>query len=273
MTAATPPVSTSPISSRNASYLFMRRLHSATGLIFSGYIVVHLLINATLLQGTKPDVFQEQVDKIHSLPFLIGVEWLLIYLPIIYHTLYGIWIAITGRPNVGDYGYKKNWFYTLQRISSVVLVAFIAFHILAMKGVFGGALGTSLTFVPHAHARQSTINHIHAAWWVTYLVYPIGLLAGTYHLSNGLWTAAITWGVTITKVAQRRWGYACTGLFVFTTACAFGAWGAALAGTPRPLPQQAEYVDPNKTALPTPSDVIIGADNAVTGDDKPLPSK
>ena len=55
-------------------YFIARRLHSLTGLVFGGYLVVHLLINATLIEGQRhgagPTVFQLQVDKIHSLPFL-----------------------------------------------------------------------------------------------------------------------------------------------------------------------------------------------------------
>ena len=39
-------------------------------------------MNATMIQGTSPhDIFQLQVDKIHALPFLWGVEWLFIYTP------------------------------------------------------------------------------------------------------------------------------------------------------------------------------------------------
>src|SRR5687768_14267889 len=126
----------------------LRRLHSLTGLLFGGYLVVHLLVNATLLEGVRydgePTVYQLQVDKIHALPFLEVVAWALILLPIIYHTLYGVLIMLSGRPNVGSYGYGKNWAYLLQRISAVVLVLFIAFHYLSMKGAFGGTLGRML---------------------------------------------------------------------------------------------------------------------------------
>ena len=48
-------------------------------------MVVHLLVNATIVQGGV--VYQQQVDKIHSLPFLPVVEWTFIYLPILFHTI------------------------------------------------------------------------------------------------------------------------------------------------------------------------------------------
>jgi succinate dehydrogenase / fumarate reductase cytochrome b subunit len=222
-------------------HFLLRRLHSLTGLVFGGYLVVHLLVNASLIEGARhdgqPTVFQVQVDKIHSLPFLPVVETVAIYIPILYHTLYGIWITVTGKPNVANYPYGKNWFYVLQRVSAIVLVGFMLFHILAMKGVFGGAMGDALTFAP-ARATQSTVNHMQAAWWVGWVIYPIGIVASCYHLANGFWTAGITWGLTVSRQAMRRWGFACTGLFVMTLACGLTALGASLRGPAAAEPVQ-----------------------------------
>ena len=73
-----------------------------------------------------------------------------------------------------------------------------------MKGVFGGEFGRQLTFDPVDKATQTTINHMHAGG-VGYWLYPIGILAATFHLANGFWTAGITWGLTVSAGAQRRW--------------------------------------------------------------------
>lgn len=200
--------------SGGSAYFLLRRLHSLTGLVFGGYLVVHLIINATLIQGTSPDVFQMQVDKIHSLPFLHVIEWTFIYLPILFHTVYGIWITISGRPNVGHYPYAKNLMYALQRSSAFVIVVFMFVHVLGMKGL----LGSTLTFEA-TRATASTVRHVHAHWAIAYLLYPIGVLASCFHLANGFWAAGITWGLTISAQAQRRWGMACIGLFVLTLAC------------------------------------------------------
>ena len=35
---------------------------------------------------------------------------------------------------------------------------------------------------------------------------------GGLNLANGLWTAAITWGLTISARAQQRWGVVCAAL-------------------------------------------------------------
>jgi succinate dehydrogenase / fumarate reductase, cytochrome b subunit len=199
-------------------HFLLRRLHSLTGLVFGGYLVVHLIINATLIQGGagENDVYQLQVNKIHSLPFLWAVEWAFIFLPILYHTFYGIWITFTGQPNVGAYGYAKNWFYVLQRISAMILVLFMGFHVLGMRGLFGH----TLEFDPH-NATATAAAHMHSSWLVGWVIYPIGILASCYHLANGFWTAGITWGLTVSKGAQKRFGIACGGLFAVTLVCGF----------------------------------------------------
>lgn len=213
---------TLPLLGGRYHFLF-RRLHSLTGLVFGGYLIVHLLINATIAQGGI--VYQTQVDKIHALPFLPVIEWTFIYIPIIFHTIYGIWITLTGQPNVAQYRYGKNIFYTLQRTSAIVIVLFMLFHVLSLKY---GLFGTSLSFEPE-RALPTVVRHMGVAWWITWIVYPLGILASCFHLANGFWTAAITWGLTISAGGQRRWGYVCAGLFAIT----FGAGMIALAASAR----------------------------------------
>jgi succinate dehydrogenase / fumarate reductase cytochrome b subunit len=216
-------------------HFLLRRLHSLTGLMFGGYLVIHLIVNATLAEGVRHfgqgNIYQQQVDKIHSLPFLLAVEWTFIYLPILYHTFYGIWIVATGQPNVERYGYIKNWFYTLQRVSAIILIFFIAFHVLGMKGFFG----QTLKFDPVNQAAQSAARHVNSAWWIWGLVYPIGILASCFHLANGFWTAGITWGLTVSSQAIRRWGVVCAVLFVLTFGCGMTALVALVRMGPQPV--------------------------------------
>lgn len=227
------------VTANSPAHFLIRRLHSLSGIMFGGYIIVHLLVNSSLLQGTNPDIYQQQVDKIHSLPWLTAIEWSMIILPIVFHTIYGIYVIATGQWNTTKYTYKRNVFYVLQRLSAWVLMLFIAFHVVAMWG----GLGSSLAFNPHA-ATQSTINHMHAQWWVGYIVYPIGILAATYHLSNGFWTAAITWGLTVSKKSQTRFGYVCAGLFLAISAAGLGSLFAAMKGTPAPVAPESAMVAP-----------------------------
>lgn len=212
-------------------HFLLRRLHSLTGIVFGGYLVVHLLVNATIAQGGN--VYQTQVDKIHDLPFLPVIEWTFIYLPIIYHTVYGVWITLTGQPNVNRYPYGKNYFYVAQRASAVVIVLFMLFHVLSFKY---GLFGNNLTFNPHGGALRTVAQHMDASALIAWVVYPLGILASCFHLANGFWTAAITWGVTISRGAQRRWGYACAGLFALTFVAGILALVAAARLDPANVP-------------------------------------
>jgi succinate dehydrogenase / fumarate reductase cytochrome b subunit len=232
MTTATARDLTLPLIGGRYHFL-LRRLHSLTGIVFGGYLVVHLIVNATIAQ--MGNVYQVQVQKIHDLPFLWALEWGLIYLPILYHTVYGIWIIATGQPNVNRYAYARNVFYTLQRASAIVIVLFMIFHVFSLKY---GWFGPDLRFDPH-RASATVGRHMDASWWIVpWIVYPLGIIASCYHLANGFWTAAITWGLTISAGAQRRWGYACAGLFVVTLVLGFVALIAAERMDWRPLMDQ-----------------------------------
>jgi succinate dehydrogenase / fumarate reductase cytochrome b subunit len=210
------------------TYFLLRRLHSLTGIIFGGYLVVHLIVNATIVQ--LGGIYQLQVDKIHHLPLMWALEWGFIYLPIIYHTIYGIWIIVTGQPNVGSYPYHRNWSYTLQRISAVIIVLFIIFHVFALKY---GLFGPSLAFDEH-HAAASVHAHLTDIPVLMWIIYPLGILASCYHLANGFWTAAITWGLTVSAGAQRRWGWLCGIFFVVMLVLGMTAFVGGFFMTPPP---------------------------------------
>jgi succinate dehydrogenase / fumarate reductase cytochrome b subunit len=212
-------------------HFLLRRLHSLTGIVFGGYLIIHLLVNATIAQGKN--VYQTQVDKIHDLPFLPVIEWAFIYLPILYHTVYGVWITLTGQPNIDRYRYTKNVFYVLQRGSAVIIVFFMLFHVLALKY---GLFGANLAFNPHRGALKTVAQHMEASFFNTSFVYPVGILASCYHLANGFWTAAITWGLTVSAGAQKRWGYACAGLFALTLIAGMVALVAAARLDPNNVP-------------------------------------
>ena len=206
--ATASPASSFPV------YFLLRRLQSLGGILFGGYICVHLLVNATIIQGRNPDVYQQQVDKIHSLPFLLGVELTAIYAPLLIHALYGLYVAINGKPNVEHYSYVKNWFYVLQRVTAIALLLFIFFHIGGMYGWFGETLKFD-----HTKSFESVERHLRANPLLYLVVYPLGILFATFHTANGFYTAAISWGLTVSKKSQDRWGWMCLGLFGFSSLC------------------------------------------------------
>ena len=73
------------------------------------------------------------------IPYLLFVEIFGIFLPLLFHSVYGIFISAEARPNVVNYGYGRNWFYIFQRVTGIFLFFFILFHILNLRfGVIPG---------------------------------------------------------------------------------------------------------------------------------------
>ena len=227
-------------------HFLLRRLHSLSGILPVGlFVIAHLFTNAQMIWGQEAGpagdaVFQHEVDFIHSIPALYFVE-LALWGAIAFHAILGIGYMTGWVPNVKHYPHMDNWRYLLQRISAWVALIFIFLHIATLRwriNVIGiwdtpffarittdGKPGHSMSDVPMslpltAYALQYS--------WLVVVFYVVGVFAAIYHWANGLWTAAITWGVTITKGAQKRWGYACLGLGVALTIFMFAAIAGAL---------------------------------------------
>ena len=76
--------------------------------------------------------------SLQSIPYILFVEIGGIFIPLIYHAVYGLVITMEARPNNLNYPYPRNWFYLIQRITGVILFFFIAFHVLELP-VWAGA--------------------------------------------------------------------------------------------------------------------------------------
>jgi succinate dehydrogenase / fumarate reductase cytochrome b subunit len=176
------------------------RLFSLSGLIPVGaFLAVHLLTNASVNAGAG--VFQSRVDMIHSLGenLLPVVEWLFIFLPMMFHATVGFVIIANGLPNVGSYPYVGNVRYTLQRATGMIAFFFIIGHVIHLHWM-GRPLGGG-QFDPHA-ATSSAAVAIHPI--LSTLLYAVGVLCAVFHFANGLWTLGITWGIWTSPAAMRR---------------------------------------------------------------------
>ena len=228
-------------------HFIIRRLHSLMGVLFGGYIVVHLAVNAS---GFSPRAYQLNVDKIHSLePALPLIELATIFSPLLLHMLYGIYIAWFGVTyNTMKYSYGGNVRFTLQRWTSVILFLFVAFHIATLHK-WGFHLAYQIThmhgldryaamglFNAHNQAFQSTVSSIRNYWntqspanpgnLLVMAFYLLGVWSAVFHFANGLWTAAIAWGLTVTANAQRRWGHVCLACGIAMFLVGTMAWAA-----------------------------------------------
>lgn len=200
-------------------HLLFRRLHSLAGIVPIGvFMMIHLTTNSSIVWGEishgGAETFNHEVAFIHSLPFLILIEIFGLWIPIAFHAALGIVYALSGSPNVGRYGYMANWRYTVQRYSGYVGVVFLFYHIATLRWGWTW-LPYSTVFVGDQAARTTALAlqggtpGLDVGGVVVSVFYLICVSLLCFHLANGLWTAAITWGLTVSKAAQRRWGYVC----------------------------------------------------------------
>ena len=231
-----------PASPLAAHHFLLRRLHSLSGILPVGlFVCMHLFTNAQMIWGqdTGPEAhstFQHEVDFIHSMPALLFIE-IALWGSIGFHALLGFWYTFTGKSNVKSYKYGGNWRYIMQRVTGMLALAFIFLHIATLRwrwdlfGWFTPFYGHGGVIEGHAFGHEVKMAMPYTAYalqvsWLVLLFYVVGVASVVYHWSNGLWTAAISWGITTSEAAMKRWGLACTGLFVALTVF----WGAAIAG-------------------------------------------
>lgn len=170
---------------------FLKRLHSLCGIIPLGlFLLEHLYTNSFALSGDI--AFNNQVAFLHRLPYLFIFEIILIFIPLTFHMLYGVWRIYEAKNNTCRYGYLRNWLFYFQRISGIIMVAFVAYHLYSFK-LMSWLNGTDITF----NYIASSLNNNYVL-----IFYVIGILSATFHFANGLWNFGITWGITIGRKAQ-----------------------------------------------------------------------
>ncbi len=175
----------------------LRRLHSLLGIIPIGiFVTQHLIVNHFATQGVE--AFNTASHFLANLPFVIFLEIFVIYLPIMYHAFYGVYIAFTSKNNPGHYSYLRNLLFVAQRYTGVFLVIFIAWHVFETR--FQVAIGNA------AEADFNMMANILENPWM-FAFYVVGVLTATFHLANGLWSFLVTWGITQSEKAQRYTTY------------------------------------------------------------------
>jgi len=185
----------------------LRRLHSLSGIVPIGvYLVFHIMLaNASVLGG--PDRFDAAVEAISLLPppILLGIEVLAIYLPLLFHSLYGfVRLGESELSNPLRNDYLGAYLYTLQRITGVIAFFFIGWHVYTTRFqyYFAGAE------IDYAMMRGIMTDP------VKFSIFLVGTAASVFHFTNGIWTFAVTWGLTVGRRAQRTLRAATLGAFL-----------------------------------------------------------
>ena len=140
---------------------WLRKLHSFSGFLFLGYFLCVHVRNAGVYRSDFARVF-------------------LLYLPLLFHGLYGLYVTYESKPNLLQYRWIRNWMYFTQRMTGVLLVPFIALHIGAVK--WGAA-------------------YSERGWYIA--IWYAGVVAAVSHLANGAFGTMIDWGVTVGPYSQR----------------------------------------------------------------------
>ncbi|MFC5466801.1 succinate dehydrogenase cytochrome b558 subunit [Lederbergia graminis] len=181
---------------------YWRRLHSLLGVIPVGlFLVQHLVINHFATRGEE--AFNKASDFMGNLPFVHILEWVVIYIPLLFHAILGIYIAFTANNNPVKLSFFRNWLFTIQRITGIILVFFIAWHVYQTR--IQKALGAEVNFEMMENILTNPVMLI---------LYLAGILAATFHLSNGLWSFLVRWGITQSPKSQRISSWIMTGVFI-----------------------------------------------------------
>jgi succinate dehydrogenase/fumarate reductase cytochrome b subunit len=206
------------------------RTHLAvTGFILATFVILHLFVNAL---GLWPAHFQSVVNGIHRLgPGLPMLEAGLIFIPLAVHIAFGL--RTLGREKL-KFGVQKHHHgsdlrHWLQRISAVILLTFILFHVATMHRWLGGRFDPHKPFDSASHAIWQFWRGLpsgHPANLLMAEFYLLGIAAVAYHATNGIATGAEVLGLTPTPAAQRRLWRICLAAAPLLLLAGLAAWYA-----------------------------------------------
>jgi len=185
----------------------LRRLHSLTGIFPIGaYLIFHIMLaNASVLGGRER--FDAAVEAIALLPppVLLALEVVAIYLPLLFHSLYGfVRVGEADLANPLRFDWLGSYLYILQRITGVIAFFFIGWHVYTTRFQY---------YFADAHIDYTMMSGIMSNP-VSFAIFLVGTAASVFHFTNGIWTFAITWGITVGRRAQRTLRAASLGAFV-----------------------------------------------------------
>jgi succinate dehydrogenase / fumarate reductase, cytochrome b subunit len=195
-----------PLRAGQGRSFFLRRLHSLTGIVPVGaFLLEHILIsNSTAISG--PDAYARQVNFLANLPLVFFLELFGIWIPVLFHGLYGFYIWYRGDGNTVAYPWTGNWMYTLQRWTGGIAFVYIVWHTWTMRFT-----GVDL----HENAAQSFAKvqaEVHSPLLLAF--YIVGLIAASWHFAYGIWLFSAKWGIVSGEKAQQRLLRLCLAFFL-----------------------------------------------------------
>lgn len=176
----------------------LHKLHSLTGVIPTGfYMMQHLTLNTFSIAG--PEKFNGLIGFFESWPkhLLLLVEVFGLWLPILFHAVYGVFIIGRAKPNMftEKYGWSQNKMYTFQRWSGIIVFFFLIYHVIST---------TVLKYMrgPEVIEFAAWAEKLSSFGYIFLIIYMVGTLCAAYHLAYGIWNFCIRWGITVSEKAQ-----------------------------------------------------------------------
>ncbi len=208
-------MATSSAKRARSSTIAWKLAMAVTGIIFVGYLALHMYGNLKAFQGELPfNVYAEHLRTFGEpiLPYS-GLLWIIravLVVSLVVHAVaaYTLWARASGARS-HKYAMKRTAVATLSsrtmRWGGTFLLLFVVFHLLEFTFRVVTPGGDS----PNPYQRL--VNAFSPdVWWVT-VVYLLAMLALAMHLRHGVWSAAQTLGLTNTVASRARWnlvGYA-----------------------------------------------------------------
>jgi succinate dehydrogenase / fumarate reductase cytochrome b subunit len=211
-----------PLRAGQGNSFLLRRLHSLSGIIPVGaFLVEHFVSNAFATNG--PHAYAEQVKFLTGLPFAEALEWVGIYIPLLYHAIYGFYIWFRGEGNVTEYPWTGNWMYTAQRWTGLIAFAYIGWHVYTMRILGPHLFGTTNGVPGYFLAFGKVQGEVIVRW--AFLFYVVGIVAASWHFAYGIWLFCAKWGIAVGEQARRRLGFVCVAIaLIFMFAGFFTLW-------------------------------------------------
>jgi succinate dehydrogenase / fumarate reductase, cytochrome b subunit len=182
----------SSTATRPETNYLLRKLHSLSGIVPVGaFLAEHFWSNSAVLVSAAK--YDEVSRDLQTIPFRPFVEWAFIFLPMLYHAGYGIYIWIRGKSNVSSYPWVGNWLYTTQRYTGLIAFFYIAWHLYTQR------------WLTHGKSTYVEVEQFFANPYFL-LFTAIGVLASSFHLGIGIWNFLCKWGLAATVKAQRAAG-------------------------------------------------------------------
>jgi succinate dehydrogenase/fumarate reductase cytochrome b subunit (b558 family) len=196
--------------SRDRLYFLLRKLHSLTGIVPIGvFLLVHLFLNCGALLGECN--FTEGVRTINMMPYVHYIEVFGIIVPLAFHGLLGLWMVfVQARYNNASYTYSRNWWYTAQRLTGLLIFVFLCWHL--WDTVLAKLMGQITLEQFYQHLLRGMSSDM-----LFLTMFVVGTVAASFHLANGAWGFCASWGVLQSRKAQRvgAWAFGLAGAALF----------------------------------------------------------